>query len=362
MRTSTYLIAATIVFCAWPFRAKAQYSLLDLPRESQAAMAMQRIGTTDITVAYSRPNMKGRVIWGDVVPYDQVWRAGANENTTITFSDDATVEGQAIAAGTYGVHMIPTKETWTLILSKDHNSWGSFFYKKENDAMRATITPRACPKTEQLTYLFSDGDATSTTLALRWAELEVPIKITVDVHATVLADMDGQLKGLTAFGWEAWYEAAHYCQQEKIAPEKAMAWVDRSIARGPNFENQTLKADLLADAGKTDEAEVFRKKMIENGTNSELNTYGYKLANNGKMTEAVKIFELNAKRNPNDPNVFDSLGEGYMMNGQKDLAVKAFKKSLGMNPPENVKMNSIKCLKKLDVDTSAWEKTVTSGL
>lgn len=267
-----------------------------------------------------------------------------------------------VAAGTYGLHLLPTTGTWTVILSKDHTAWGSFFYKKENDALRATVAPRACPKTEQLTYLFGDGDATSTTLALRWAEVEVPIKITVDVHATVLADMDDQLRGLTAFGWEAWYEAAHYCQQEKIAPEQAMGWVDKSIARGPNFENQSLKAELLADAGKTAEAEVFRKKMIETGTNAELNAYGYKLANQGKTADAVKIFELNAKRHSNDPNVFDSLGEGYMMSGQKDLAVKAFKKSLGMNPPENVRMNSVKCLRKLGVDTSPWEKAVTSEL
>ena len=362
MRTSTFLVAATVVFCAWPFRAKAQYTLLDLPRESQAAVAMQRVGTTDITVAYSRPSVKGRTIWGDVVPYDKVWRAGANENTTITFSDDAQVEGQAIAAGTYGLHMIPTTGTWTVILSKDHAAWGSFFYQKENDALRATVTPRSCSKTEQLTYLFGDGDATSTTLVMRWAELEVPVKITVDVHAAVLANMDDQLCGLTAFGWEAWYEAAHYCHQEKIAPELSMTWVDKSIARGPNFENQTLKADLLEASGKAADAEDFRKKMIENATNSELNMYSYKLASNGKTAEAVKMFELNAKRHADDPNVFDSLGEGYMMNGQNELAVKAFKKSLGMNPPENVKMNSLKCLKKLGVDTSAWEKNVSSKL
>lgn len=361
MRTSTILLAAFIL-TAWPFRAKAQYTLLDLPRESQAAMTMQRIGTTDITVAYSRPSMKGRTIWGEVVPYDQVWRAGANENTTVTFSGDAQVEGQAVPAGTYGLHMIPTKGAWTIIISKDHTAWGSFFYKKENDLLRATVTPHGCSKTEQVTYDFADVTPQGATLTMRWAELEVPIKIGVDVHATVLANMDDQLRGMTAFGWEAWYEAAHYCQQEKIAPERSMAWVERSIARQPNFENQTLKADLLADAGKTAEADVFRKKMVENGTNAELNTYAYKLANQGKTAEAVKIFELNAKRNANDPNVHDSLGEGYMMNGQNDLAVKAFKKSLNMNPPENVKMNSVKCLKKLGVDTSPWEKDASSKL
>lgn len=360
MRTSTLIIGTAIVFAAWPFRIKAQYSQLDLPRESQAAQVTQRIGTTDITVHYSRPSAKGRTIWGDVVPYDGIWRAGANENTTLTCTDPITVEGKQIPAGTYGLHMIPTKGDWTIILSKDHNAWGSFFYKEANDAARATVKPRACPKTEQVTYDFTDVSKDATTLTMRWAEMEVPIKINVDVHSIILASMNDQLQGLTAFGWEAWYEAAHYCHMEKIAPDKAMAWVDRSIARQPNFENQSLKADLLTAAGKTEEAEAFRKKMLENASNADMNAYGYQLVNQGRLPEAVKIFEQNAKRHPNDPNVHDSLGEGYMMNGQNDLAIKAFKKSLSMNPPENVKANSVKCLKKLGVDTSAWEKTKTS--
>lgn len=346
-----------LALCAYPFRMKAQYSQLDLPRESQAASATQRIGISDITVTYSRPSVKGRAVWGEMVPYGEIWRMGANENTVLTTTHAITVEGQSLPAGSYGVHAIPGKEKWTIILSGDHTAWGSYFYKKEKDALRAEVAPRPCEMTEQLTFGFADVKNDGATLLMRWEKLEVPLRIGVDVNGIILASIDEQLRGLGAFGWETWYEAAHYCHEQKIAPERAMKWVDLSIARGANFENQTLKATLLEEAGKTAEAAELRKKMIDGATNGQLNTYGYTLANQGRMDEAVRIFELNAKRHPKDPNVHDSLGEGYMMAGNNSAAIKAFKKSLSMDPPEGVKANSIKCLKKLGVDVSAWEGT-----
>ena len=357
MRTRTRLFALAILLStATPIRLNAQYSQLDLPRESQHATVMQRIGTTDLTVDYSRPSAKGRTVWGDLVPYDQVWRAGANENTTFTTTNDITLEGQPLPAGTYGLHMIPSKSTWTIIINKDNTAWGSFFYKQDKDALRVTVTPRSCSMTEQVTYDFTDVTKDATTLVLRWEKMEVPIKLGIDVHGIVLAEMPGQLNGLGGFGWEVWYEAAHYAHAEKMAPEQAMKWVDASIARGANFENQTLKATMLEEQGKSAEAAALKKSMIDEANNAQLNTYAYQLANQGKMDEAVKMFELNAKRHADDPNAHDSLGEGYMMAGNKDAAIKSFKKSLSMKPADGVKANSIKCLKKLGVDTSAWEK------
>lgn len=355
MRISTLLLSS-LVMLAYPLRMHGQYTLLDLPRESQSATVTQQIGTSHLTVNYSRPSVKGRVIWGDVVPYGEVWRAGANENTTFTTSGDVSIGGKTLPAGTYGLHMIPTQDDWTVILSKDHTAWGSFFYKEGMDALRLTVKPRACAMTEQVTYDFADVTSNGATLTLRWEKLEVPVPISVDVHAQFLAEIDGQLRGLTAFGWEAWYEAAHYAHQEKIAADRTMAWIDRSIARQANFENQTLKATLLEEAGKTAEAAALRKQMVDEATNAQLNTYAYTLMNQGNKEEAIRMFELNAKRHADDPNVHDSLGEGYMMTGNNAAAIKAFKKSLGMNPPDGVRANSIRCLKKMGVDTSAWEK------
>ena len=358
MKTSIQqAIVCGLLVCAYPFRMPAQYSQLDLPRESQAANISQRIGITDIAVAYSRPAVKGRTIWGEVVPFEKVWRMGANENSVFTCTHEVTIEGQALPAGTYGLHAIPNQDKWTIIFSKDHTAWGSFFYKKEMDALRIDVTPRPCAMTELVTFEFTEATKDGATLSLRWEKLEVPFRIRVDVNSIVLDGMSAQLRGLGAFAWEVWYEAAHYCHEEKIAPERAMKWADMSIARQPNFENQTLKATMLDEQGKTAEAAALRKAMIDGATNAQLNTYAYQLANQGNVAEAVKMFELNAKRHPTDPNVHDSLGEGYMMAGSKEAAIKSFKKSLGMNPPEGVKANSIKCLKKLGVDTSPWEGT-----
>lgn len=355
MRLRKLLSYVLLIMAAYPVRMNGQWTFLDLPVESQAAHVSQTIGTTTIEVCYSRPSVKGRMIWGDVVPYDEIWRAGANENTVLTVSSDITVAGQPVKAGTYGLHMIPTKDKWTVILNTDHTAWGSYFYKKENDVARVEVAPQPGTMTENLTYEFSDVTASGATLDLRWAELQVPITIGVDVHAVVLAHMDEQLRGLSAFNWEPWYEAARYCYDEKIATERAMKWVETSIARQANFENQSLKVDILTAQGKTTEAAAMQKQMVEGANNTQLNTYAYTLLNRGEKAEAVKMFELNVKRNPTDPNAQDSLGEGYMMNDQNDLAIKAFKKSLAMKPPENVKANSVRCLKKLGVDTSGYE-------
>src|ERR1700678_1162981 len=119
--------------------ATGETVMLDLPRQSQHALLTQRIGVTDITINYHRPLANGRAIWGKLVPYGQVWRAGANENTTITFSDPVTIEGQALDKGTYGVHMIPGESEWTVIFSKDAAAWGSFSYKQPADALRITV-------------------------------------------------------------------------------------------------------------------------------------------------------------------------------------------------------------------------------
>ena len=349
------LSLALLVLAAYPLRTKGQWTFLDLPVESQAASVSQHIGTSVFTVVYSRPSVKGRKIWGEVVPYEQVWRAGANENTVLTASSDFTLGGQPVQAGTYGLHMVPGKDKWTIILSTDHQAWGSYYYKPENDAVRVQTSAEPGPMTENLSYTFDAVTDHSAQLTLHWAELQVPVNIGVDVHAVVLARMDDQLRGLSSYNWEPWYEAARYCHDEKIGGDQAMKYVDRSIRLQPNFENQSLKADMLKAAGRSDEASTLKRTMIDGATNAQLNTYAYTLLNAGEKEEAIRIFELNAKRHPKDPNVHDSLGEGYMMTGNNAAAIKAFKKSLSMNPPENVKANSVRCLKKLGVDTSGYE-------
>jgi hypothetical protein len=162
----------------------------DEVRASLKASVMQRLGTnTDITIDYSRPGVKGRKIWGGLVPYGMApgtqesggkpfpWRAGANENTTIEVSKDVLIEGKQLPAGKYGIHMIPSEKEWTIIFSKNNSAWGSFSYNQAEDALRVTVTPVKAPHMEWLTYGFDDLAGTSATAYLRWDNLKVPFKI-----------------------------------------------------------------------------------------------------------------------------------------------------------------------------------------
>ncbi len=152
--------------------------------QSPAAQIVQQIGLAEVKVTYSRPGVKGREIWNTkLVPYDgnpMPWRAGANENTTFEFESNVKIEGQPLAAGKYGFHIIPADTTWTLIFSKDNAGWGSFAYKKENDALRVDVTPGECPMQEWLVYGFDDLTATSATAYLAWEKKKVSFKIELD--------------------------------------------------------------------------------------------------------------------------------------------------------------------------------------
>src|SRR5205085_1468643 len=163
----------------------AQSALLDIPRDSQHATVLQKVGITDIKVNYHRPLVKGRQIWGKVVPYDAVWRAGANENTTISFSDAVSVEGKQLDAGTYGLHMIPGEKEWIVIFSKNSTSWGAFTYKQDEDALRVTVKPQPAEFREALAYDFDDIKDDSATLTMHWEKLGVPVKIWVNTKELV---------------------------------------------------------------------------------------------------------------------------------------------------------------------------------
>src|SRR5208283_1260135 len=163
---------------------QAQGIMLDLPRQSQHAVVEQRIGITDITINYHRPLANGRQIWGKVVPYGQVWRAGANENTTVTFTDPVTIEGQPLDKGTYGLHMIPGENQWTVIFSKTATAWGSFSYKQEEDALLVDVKPA------------------STVVTMSWDKVAVPFKVEVKVNDIVLASLHRQIRGFNQYYWE----------------------------------------------------------------------------------------------------------------------------------------------------------------
>jgi hypothetical protein len=146
----------------------AQSLVLDLPRQSQGAKITQRIGITDVTITYHRPLVNNRKIWGALVPYGQVWRSGANENTTISFSDPVTIEGKLLEAGTYGLHMIPNADEWTVIFSRNYTSWGSFTYNQAEDALRVMVKAQTAEMHNALTYDFDQLQPDSALVVMQW--------------------------------------------------------------------------------------------------------------------------------------------------------------------------------------------------
>jgi len=348
---------AMILSIAFAFTAFSQ--TVTVPRNpSPGSTVSQTIGISTVTVNYSRPSVKGRDIWGVLVPYGLTeqaanrepapWRAGANENTVITFSHAAKVGGKDVPAGSYGLFFtINDDDTGEVILSKDYRSWGAFHYDSKQDQARATIKVRPHEMTELLTYDFINLTKNSGELVLNWEKKQFPVNIEFATDDIVLANATEELKSVQGFTWMGWNSAANYALLNNGDTAQAMKWANQSITMNKNFTNLMTKAGLLRKENKVDEAMKIETDAIASATETELNAYGYQLINQGKMDDAIKVMETMCRRYPNSANAFDSLGEAYALKGDKENAIKNFKKSLSMNPTEGTRLNSEKYLKRL---------------
>lgn len=316
--------------------SQAQSIMLDLPRPSQHAVITQRVGITDITINYHRPLVNKREVWGKLVPYGQVWRAGANENTTIAFSDAVSIEGKPLAKGVYGLHMIPGETEWTIIFSNAHTAWGSFTYKQDADALRVTVKPQSGGFREALTYDFDDVKADSTVATLRWEKVAVPITINVNVHDVVQASLHKQLQGLSQYYWESGDDAANYLLAEKYDLDDALKYEDASIQNEERFDNLMTKSQILDALNRKDEANGIRTKAIAMGNVQQLHGYGRQLQAQGKQDEAFAIFQMNIKKDPNHWLVHSEVARIACAKGDFDKAVKEMKLSASL-APDNAK-------------------------
>jgi hypothetical protein len=310
--------------------AAAQVPGLTAPDASPEATVSQVVGLTELSVSYHRPATNGRVVWGTLVPYGQVWRAGANQNTTVSFSTPVTVNGTALAAGTYGLHMIPTANDWTVIFSREAGAWGSFSYDEKEDAARVTAKPEAAPQQERLSYTFDDPTTDSVVLAMRWEKLRVPLAVRIDLGRTVLETYKAQLRGLPRFGWQGWNQAANWAAQNSLDLEDALTWADRSIAMNRNFANLRTKALVMTKKGDTAAADALTKEALSIATEVEINAYGYQLLGQQKVDEAIAMFEKNVKDHPASWNAHDSLAEAYGIKGDRKKALENYTKALNM--------------------------------
>lgn len=334
-----------------------------LPRDpSPAASVSQTVGISKITVDYSRPSIRGREVWGQLVPYGwnvqgfglgnrAPWRAGANENTVLHLSHDATVEGVKVPAGNYGLSFVINKDnSGEVILSKDYKAWGSFFYDSTRDQMRANIMVRDIPNfVEKLEYTFDSVSKNMAELDLNWGKKQFPVKIEFDVVKIVMDNTRELMKGQTSFTWQNFNAAANYSLANKADLDQGLKWADNAIANQPvpSFGPVITKAGILDAMGNHTESEKIMKDAMAKATENEINNYGYFLLGNNQFDKAIAAFKVNTQNHPASPNAWDSLGEAYALAGDKKNAIANFKKSLSMNPPANVKANSEKYLKQL---------------
>ncbi len=259
--------------------APALAQRLELPSKSPAAKVSQRAGLTDITIEYSSPAVKGRPIWGALVPYGEVWRTGANLSTQLTFSKDVTVGDAAVPAGTYAFFAIPTATTWTLILNKDNKQWGSSDYKKELDVARVTVKPQAIPLREHLSYQVTNFTDDAASVDLEWEKVRVSLPVKLEmmvpnepdtmqaaevIQANIKAALDAQSGTLaSAAGW--------YLDQKDYA--QGLQLVDRALAMKETWQAVWLKARLLAGSGKRQEAVALAEKAQALGSKAGENFF-----------------------------------------------------------------------------------------
>lgn len=343
-RKSLLLLAVALI------AGLSSHAQLELPQGSQKASVSQRVGITDITITYSRPAVKGREVWGQLVPYgmnnlgfgtakESPWRAGANENTTIDFTDDVSIQGKDLAAGTYGLHMILHENGKVdVIFSNNSTAWGSYFYDPSDDALRVSVDSESGPHTEFLTYEFSEFDKNSTTAVLRWGKKRIPFKIDVDVTEIVLAQIRKDLQGEKGFTDVNWNQAANWSMNNGGDLEEALSWSEAAISDpyvgNKNYNNMQTKARIMEEMDRSDEAHEVMQEAMEMGTVLQIHNYGRQLIAKGEKEKALDVFKQNAKMHKDTWPVNYGLARGYSAMGDYKKALQYLEKAYELAPAQ----------------------------
>lgn len=327
---------------------------------NQKASVSQWIGPVEVNVTYNSPKVvapdgtdrRGK-IWGGLVPYGMSkddfgtcgeecpWRAGANENTVFRVSHDVKVEGQSLAAGAYGLFMVPGPEEFTVVFSRNSTSWGHYFYDAKEDALRVKVKPRKAPYTHWMTFEFVERKPSEATVVLRWDELEVPVRVEVpDVDGLYLAEIRNQLRNATGFEWQAWEQAAQFCLQRKRNLPEALKWAEHAATPGftgiESFRTLSTLSQAQAANGMEDAAKATMQKAMAHPTATavDLHMYGRQLQGQKRTDEAVAVFLLNAKKHPDVWPVNVGLARAYSAQGKLKEALAAAKKALAQAPDD----------------------------
>jgi hypothetical protein len=366
-----FLAAAAVALTV--IGASAQSTSLPPSGGNQRASVTQQIGPVTVSIDYSSPHVhspqgqdrRGK-IWGTLVPWGMAnlgfgtckecpWRVGANVNTIFTTSADIQVNGSTLPAGSYALFAIPQQDEWTWIFSKNHTSWGSFFYDPAEDVLRVKAKPEKAEYREVLTFDFTERKDDHATVAMKWEELAVPIDITVPNAADLyVATIRNELRNSPGFNDTAWQEAARYALDNKH-PAEGLQWAERAVnpAGGigrKNFTNLMTLADAQEANGKAADAAKSRDEAMNDpsATVFDLHGYGRQLIGKGKGAEALKVFQLNAKRNPGVWPTNGGLARGYSATGNYPEALKYAKLALAQAPDEANRKNLEVMVKKLE--------------
>jgi tetratricopeptide (TPR) repeat protein len=336
-----YLFLITL----FPFFCVAQ-NVLDLPQASPRAAIRQRIGLTDMEVDYSRPAVNGRKIWGDIVPYgftlptvdgkDKApWKTGANMNTTLSFTHEVMIEGQKVKAGKYGYFVAVHEDgTATLVLSKTNGAYGQYFYREEEGVIRAVVQTRSVPHTARLTFSFDEVGPMHAVLSLKWDELEIPVKITVNVHEIVVASLTEQLKHPATFTWHGRVQAIRYLIDNNIRLDLALQWADEALEGSPggelltgerNFTTLTTKYHVLNALQREPEAKIYLKEAMANPGSvqpARVASFANNLLSKNRKQDAQQVLDWSIKKWPGSWEVKHGMAHLYSLEGKYIEALK----------------------------------------
>jgi len=318
--------------------------------DNQKCEVAQYMGFVKVAITWNSPDVHGAngedrngKIWGELVPYglsnldfglsDEThlmpWRASANENTVFSVSHDVQIEGKNLPAGKYGLHMIPGKEDWVIIFSKNYTSWGSYFYQESEDALRVTVKSQPHAYTEWLAYEFDDRLPASCTVRMNWEKLAVPFKVSVpNINELYLAKIKEELRTEPGFDYQNFVSASQFCAQRKFALEQGLAWAEDAISKKyigvKNFSTLSNKAKILTLMGREAEATVLMKEAIKDPSAGmqDIHMFARSLQASKKPQEALEVFKLNNQRFPDAFMTLFGLARGYSGVGDFKNALK----------------------------------------
>ncbi len=375
--------AAVVVLALFGLAAGAGAQALSQPPsgDNQKSSVSQNIGLVNVRIDYSSPDVHGPDgadrkghIWGDLVPYGMhdlgfnncmscPWRAGANENTVFTVSHDVMIEGQPLPAGSYGLHMLADPGEWTIIFSKNHTSWGSFWYKPEEDQLRVKVTAIPGAYHEWLSYEFTDRHPDKATVALQWEDLQVPIRIAVP-NATDLyvAQMRDELRNSQSFTWTNWNAAAQYCLTAKTNLPEAETWAKHSVedpfSGDVNLTTLGTLAQLQLANGNVPEGTktIDRALGLPAESPIPIHQLGRQLQQAGQNEQAMRVFKANAKRFPNKWPTTLGLARGYSGLGDTKTALAQARKAVPQAPDEPNRKNVERFVQQLETQLAGGGK------